>query len=271
MSELAAQTVRLTVEYDGTRYHGWQYQPHAATVEGALREALHAVTGERPHLVAAGRTDAGAHAHGQVVAFTLEHARDLTVLRRALNATLPGDVSVLDAAVVPTGFHARYDAVARSYRYLVVPRRDRLAVARQYAWQVDGDLDLEAMRATAAVLAGRHDFAAFGRPPRPGGTTVRSVHRVEVRTAALVAGREERDRAVIIDVTADAFLYGMMRSIAAVLVDAGRGRLSAGEVAAMLREPGRARRPAPAPAHGLHQWTVIYPDAGDQDTTEENA
>lgn len=248
----------LTLEYDGTAYSGWQRQPGRRTVEGALLAALAEVCGERPALTAAGRTDAGAHAHGQVVGCPLQRAWEPERLRAALNARLPEDVVVVAAEVAPPGFHARFDAIARTYRYVIEPRRERPAVGRQYAWHVRGDLDLEAMRAAAATLVGTHDFAAFGRSPRAGGTTVRTVHDVDVRQVALrpspagaMAGT-----VVIIDVVADAFLHGMMRALAAALVAVGTGSLDIEDVVAMLR--GRVGQRNQAPAHGLHQWRVDY-------------
>ena len=252
----------LTLEYDGTGFSGWQRQPGRRTVEGELLLALVAVTGEQPALSAAGRTDAGAHAHGQVVGCPLSRQWEPDGLRAALNATLPPDVVVVDVAPAPRDFHARFDAVARSYRYVVSPRRDRRAVTRQYAWCVRGPLDVESMRAAASALVGTHDFGAFGRSPRPGGGTVRTVHDVSVRLVDApepFAGPAEPRGVVVIDVMADAFLYGMMRAIAGALVAAGTGRMHADALAAMLERPaGRAAGPTVAPAHGLHQWRVVY-------------
>jgi len=256
----------LTLEYDGSGFCGWQRQRGRRTVEGALLEAVAAVTGEQVRLTAAGRTDAGAHAHGQVVGCTLHRAWEPRRLRAALNAHLPEDAVVLDVRPAPRGFHARFDARTRSYRYLVAPRSERAAVARYNAWQVHETLDVEAMRGAAAQLIGRHDFAAFGRPPRAGGTTVRTIHALTVRAHDIPPAHGDVHapvRAVVaIDVTADAFLYGMMRSIAAALVAVGSGRLDAPSVAALLDAPRSAHRLPTAPAHGLHQWAVTYEDLG---------
>jgi tRNA pseudouridine38-40 synthase len=247
----AATTVRLTLEYDGSAFSGWQRQPDVRTVEGVLREALAELGLEVVALTAAGRTDAGAHAHGQVVGLTLQSDLSPERLRGALNALLPRDVVVVAAASAPDTFHARKDALSRTYRYLVVPRGTRQAVARQYAWQVRGPLDLDSMRRAARLLLGTHDFAAFGRSPRPGGTTTRTVHAVKVRRLA---------GTVLIDISADAFLYGMMRSFAGALVAVGEGRLSAAELHRLVTQPPAARAHLTvAPAHGLHQWAVFYP------------
>jgi tRNA pseudouridine38-40 synthase len=287
----AMHSYALTLEYDGSGFSGWQRQPDRRTVEGVLRDAILAVTGEEVRLTAAGRTDAGAHAHGQVVGCALRRPWEPRRLRAALNGQLPEDAVVLEVRSAPDGFHARYDARTRTYRYVVAPRGDRAAVARDHVWRVPRSLDLEAMRGAAAHLVGTHDFAAFGRSPRAGGTTVRTIHSLTVRAHAVPdahggsetpipipggsAGAPARGSEtpipipggsaggpprmlVTIDVTADAFLYGMMRAIAATLVAVGDGRLDAPSVASLLDAPGRARRLPPAPAHGLHQWAVTY-------------
>ena len=251
---------RLVLEYDGGAFHGWQRQPGLRTVEGELRAALRPLCGaEEPELTAASRTDAGAHAHGQVVGLRTARPWPPDTLRRAVGATLPPDLTVSSVTVAAEGFHARRDAVRRTYRYLLVPRR--VPIARRYAWEVGAPLDLAAMRRAAALLGGRHDFAAFGRSPRPGGSTVRTVHEVSVRQAPGLGGGEGFS-AVIIEVTADAFLQGMMRSIAGALVAVGQGRIDASRIAEALSRAARGREPfSVAPARGLHQWSVTYPEA----------
>src|ERR1700693_4646596 len=184
---------------------------------GVLADAIRAVTGETPALTAASRTDSGAHAHGQVAGFTLERVWAPDALRQALNAALPADLAVRSVAVVPQGFNARRDAVERAYRYLVVCRNGRSPVTRRTAWTVPGPLDIEAMRAAAARIVGRHDFAAFGSSPRGGGSTVRTVSAVTVERHAFgdasgVSTTSPVLETVVITVHADAFLRGMMRS-----------------------------------------------------------
>jgi tRNA pseudouridine38-40 synthase len=251
--------VRLVLEYDGSDFHGWQQQPTVRTVEGVLRDAIRQVTGEEPRCSAAGRTDAGAHSHGQVVGVPLSSEWEPRRLGTALNAVLPVDVAVRHAERADPGFHARFDALHRTYRYVVVSRRERAPLLRRHAWQVTGDLDVEAMREAAGLLNGTHDFAAFGRSPRPHGSTVRTVQRATVRRAAAPVADETP--AYVIEVSADAFLYGMMRAIAGALVAVGRGRLSLDEVAAMLADPSSCGTVTVAPARGLHQWSVTYPAA----------
>jgi tRNA pseudouridine38-40 synthase len=256
-------TYRLTVEYDGSEFHGWQRQPALRTAEGELRAALRRVVQDDVELTAAGRIDAGAHAHGQAVGVSLPREWPADRLRLALNAVLPRDVTVSAATAAPAGFHARHDAVRRTYRYLVVPRR--VPVARRFAWEVSGDLDLAAMRRGAEIFRGRHDFAAFGSSPRPGGTTVRTIADISVRRVSGLGGGEGFS-AVVIEVGADAFLRGMMRGIAGALVALGTGRLTSAELAGSLDVSlTRPARATVAPARGLHQWSVTYADAGSPD------
>ncbi|MFN2451129.1 MAG: tRNA pseudouridine(38-40) synthase TruA [Candidatus Dormibacteria bacterium] len=261
-------TYRVTLEYDGTAYSGWQWQPSVATVEGAVRGALERLTGERPQLSAAGRTDAGAHAHGQVIGLTLQRSWAADRLRLGLDAQLPRDITARAVAVAPPSFHARFDAVDRTYRYLVTARRSRPAVTRKYVWSVSGPLDVSAMCAAARLLKGRHDFAGFGRAPRLNGSTVRTIHQVRVRR--LHSMQPDAADVLLIDVRADAFLYGMMRTIAGALVSVGEGKLTEDQVATLLSNPAEVGRPIVAPAHGLHQWSVSYPAAAiaQPDSTE---
>jgi tRNA pseudouridine38-40 synthase len=262
-------TYSLTLEYDGTDFAGWQIQPSVRTAMGVLAEAIHAVTSESPALTAAGRTDSGAHAHGQVAGFTLERAWEPDGLRHALNAALPADLAVRSASVVPESFNARRDAVDRAYRYLIVCRDGRSPVTRRTAWTVRGPLDIEAMRAGAAQLVGRHDFAAFGSSPRGGGSTVRTVSAVTVERHALGDASGESSpilETVVITVHADAFLRGMMRSFTGALVKVGRGRANPQWLGSLV-DNATQRDPSItiAPARGLHQWSVRYAHTIDEE------
>ena len=239
--------VKLIVEYEGTRYHGWQAQAGAPTIESALRAAITELTGETPALTAAGRTDAGVHALGQVVNFKLEKPFPVDEIPGALNARLPSDISVRSAEIVDESFNARYSARARHYAYRIRQALPRGAYQRQYAWGVRDVLDLDAMRAAGQLLVGQHDFAAFGRSPRPGGHTVRRVQEITIDAAG--------DWVTIL-VAADAFLYGMVRRIAGALVDVGRRKRTLDWIDELLA--GSARGLRLAPAQGLVQVKVEY-------------
>jgi tRNA pseudouridine38-40 synthase len=207
--------VKLVLEYEGTNYSGWQAQAGAPTVEAALRDAIHNLTGESPSLTAAGRTDAGVHALGQVVNFTLQQPFPVAQLPGALNARLDPDIAVRSAELVDDTFDARYSARARLYAYRIRQALPRGAYQRQYAWGLHDELDLAAMQAAGERLEGTHDFRAFGRSPRPGGHTVRRIYDITVNGTG---------DWITIAVAADAFLYGMVRRIAGALVDVGRRR-----------------------------------------------
>lgn len=255
-------THRLTLEYDGTDFHGWQAQPGVRTVAGTLLDALELVTGERPAFTAAGRTDAGAHAHAQVVGIDLTRDWEPAVLRAALNALLPADVAVVSAERSAPAFHARRDAVLRTYRYVVASREARTPVLRRHSWHVRGPLDLDAMRVAAASLEGTHDFRAFGGATRPGGSTTRTVDSITVEAPPPAADDAPgAPQLIVISVRANAFLRGMMRAFAGALVMVGQGKRPASWVADLVR--GGAFRDGSltvAPARGLHQWAVSYAD-----------
>ena len=239
--------VKLIVEYEGTRYHGWQAQAGTPTIESVLRAAIASLTGESPVLTVAGRTDAGVHALGQVVNFKLEKSFPVEQLPGALNARLAGDIAVRHAELVDESFNARYSARARHYAYRIRQALPRGAYQRQYAWGVRESLDLAAMQAAGKRLVGQHDFAAFGRSPRPGGHTVRRVHEIEIKAAG---------DWITIAVAADAFLYGMVRRIAGALVDVGRKRRSLDWIDGLLNGSSLGLRLAPS--QGLVQVRVEY-------------
>ncbi len=236
---------RARVEYDGTDFAGFQVQPGARTVQGELEAALARLTGGiRCRVDAAGRTDAGVHALGQVVAFTYPGRLTQAELGRALDPLLPPDVAIRDLRRVPAGFHPRFAARYRDYRYTVW-NGPRHPLGERWALAVRVPLDTAAMARAAEALEGRHDFSAFGAAdPQP----VRTVHRIRVRRAGSV---------VTIDVRADAFLRGMVRRIVAVLLEVGRGTLMEEEVGALLAARRPALQGATAPARGLCLTRVV--------------
>jgi tRNA pseudouridine38-40 synthase len=252
-------TYQLILEYDGTEFHGWQQQADTRTVAGVVADSLRRLTGEDVAMTAAGRTDAGAHAHGQVVGVSLQRGWDPAALRAALNASLPPDVAVVDALLRENGFHARRDALDRTYRYLIVSRGERAPVLRRHAWIVRGALHVRAMRTAARHLIGTHDFAAFGSATHRGGSTVRTVHEIGI-DHNVFASTEDGPAfdTYAVSVRADAFLRGMMRAFAGALVRVGQGRAAPSWLAEILAGSERSPSLTPAPAHGLHQWSVRY-------------
>ena len=243
--EAAPRRYRARVEYDGTDFSGFQAQSGARTVQGVLEAAIGRLAGgERTVVDGAGRTDAGVHASGQVIAFTYPGRLPAPDLERAINAILPPDVAVHGLRRTTRRFQPRRAARYREYRYTVW-NGPRSPLRERWALGVRVPLDTAAMARAGSVLVGRHDFRAFGAADR---TTVRTVHAVRVT---------RRGRVVTIDVTADAFLRGMVRRIVAVLIEVGHGKMDATGVAAALA----ARRPAldgaSAPPHGLCLRRVV--------------
>ena len=244
--------VAILLEYDGGGYAGSQYQPNQPTIQGALEEALLRVTGETARVVFAGRTDAGAHARGQVASFVTRSRLEAPVLQRALNALLARDIAVRDAATVPLEFDVRRAARRRRYRYVIDDRRTRPALERERAWHVPGPLGETAMATAAARLVGRHDFAAFASPPEDvEASTVRELHCFEV-------GR--RGALVVCEVVANAFLPHQVRRMVGALVHVGQGDLTAAAFAGFLEGPAASAGPA-APALGLYLMAVEYEPA----------
>jgi tRNA pseudouridine38-40 synthase len=242
--------VRGVVAYDGTDYSGFQRQVNAPTVQEALEAALAQITRETVTVLAAGRTDAGVHATGQVVAFDAAWRHGMGDLWRALNAVLPADIAFLQIEEAAPDFHPRYDARSRRYRYAIYNAPVRCPLTRRYSLHVTASLDVAAMEKAAQLLVGEHDFAAFGRPPKPGGATVRRV---------LAAGwsRDGAEQLYFV-IEANAFIYRMVRSIVGTLLQVGRAGLKVEEFAAVLASRDRAQAGPTAPPHGLCLAEVKY-------------
>ncbi len=236
------------IEYDGTDYHGFQFQSDRRSVQGVLEEALSKVTGQASRVVGAGRTDAGVHATGQVVAFWVSWRHKVADLLRAMNAVLPKDVVLLSLEMSPEGFHPRYSARSRCYRYTVLNQPLRSPLSRRWTLWVSKPLDVERMNQAAGSLVGEHDFATFGRPPR-GQNTVRQVLRANWwREQALVH----------FDIEANAFLQKMVRSLVGTLLQVGIGDLSPEEFDRRLVACDRSLAGPTAPPHGLCLVAVNY-------------
>jgi tRNA pseudouridine38-40 synthase len=258
------RALRLTVEYSGTRFAGWQVQPEARTVQGELEKALAVVLREQVRLTGASRTDSGVHALGQVCSFTTRSTATLGRVQGGLNALLPEDVSVLDVAQVPLGWSARFAATGKRYRYRILDRRAPSPTEAATAWHVPTSLDLAAMQAAADRLVGTHDFAALAsKSEDEARTTVRTIRSVRVSRQPLSPWGSEADTlpVVAIDVEGDAFLYKMVRTIAGTLVQVGRGRRPPEDVTTILASRDRRLAGPAAPAHGLFLLRVFYDDA----------
>jgi tRNA pseudouridine38-40 synthase len=241
--------IKVVLEYDGTEFAGWQQQAQGRTVEAELKRALCEITGQELRVYAAGRTDAGAHAEGQVVSFQTDGRISPRRLVAALNAKLPPDVSVLSAEEVPDTFHARYSARWRRYRYRYLDRPSRPALDRGRCWHVRGPLDADAMAKAAKALVGKHDWTSYCSASEPPAARVREMRSTRVLRHGDV---------VELELVAEGFLRGLARSIAGALAEVGRGRRPPEWVGEVLEAHDRRRAARTAPAGGLTLVEVIY-------------
>ncbi len=245
---------RLTLEYDGAPFVGWQRQRNGRSVQAAVEQAIHGFAGETVTVHASGRTDAGVHARGQVAHFDLAKSTAAEVVRDALNHHLkPLPVVVLAAEAVPGDFHARFSATGRVYLYRIVNRRAPLGLERGRAWWVPVALDVKAMAEAARLLMGRHDFSTFRASECQARSPVKTLD---------VLGVERRDGAIEVKAEARSFLHHQVRNMVGTLRLVGEGKWDAGEVAAALAARDRRRGGPTAPAEGLYLMAVRYDAAG---------
>ena len=253
------QFFKLIIAYDGTGYSGWQVQPNGVTIQQLLEEAWHEVTGEGVRIIASGRTDAGVHAEGQVCSVESATSLDCPTLKRALNASCPGNISVVQVDVAEPGFHAIRDAIKKTYRYQIQHGPIRDPLQRHWRWFVPSLIDVAALEQAARFLEGEHDFASFQATGSDRKTTIRNVSRINVRPW---------ERSVFnyldIEVTADGFLYNMVRNIVGTLVMVGQGKHPPEWMLQVLQQKDRTFAGPTAPAHGLFLVRVDYHDPLDE-------
>jgi tRNA pseudouridine38-40 synthase len=287
---------KLTLSYDGTDFCGWQWQPGQRTAQGELERAWHAITGETVRVTAAGRTDSGVHAAGQVVGIESATRIEPASLVLALNAMLPPDASVRRVEYAHDGFHATTEAKRKRYRYTIYNDHRRPVFQHKYAWHIPTPLDVAAMQAGAQHLVGTHDFVSFQSAGSPRESTVRTLFAAEVTpavsrgveqsrflapgasqgvgagpsataTARLAPGAVDRatggpateaESLITIEVEGDGFLYNMVRSIAGTLVEVGRGKRDPASIAQVIAARNRTQAGETAPAHGLTMLWVSY-------------
>ncbi len=240
----------IGVEYDGAAYHGWQRQPHSTSVQQTVQEALGRIADAPVELVCAGRTDTGVHARAQVVHFDTEAERSPRSWLFGANSLLPPSINLRWVQPVPDYFHARFDAQKRSYRYLILNRPTRSALAAGRALVVYAPLQAALMQAAAEALIGEHDFSAFRAAECQARSPVRTIHALEV---------QRRGDWLSIAVTANAFLQHMVRNIVGTLLAVGRGEAGPDRAREQLESRQRSTGEATAAAHGLYFWGVEYP------------
>lgn len=268
------RNIRLTLAYDGSYYVGWQVQPNGVSVQAVVEAAILKLTGEPSRLMAAGRTDSGVHAFGQVANFTTESNIPCEKLRAGLQNFLPEDVAVRDVSEVDVEFHSTYSAKSKSYRYVIHNSRVPNPLLRQYTWRYSAELDADVMQQAANTLLGTHDFRCFESHFPNKATSVRTIFEARVERHRIwnlwspeghstlpdfSAGADEPPPELIVfDITGDGFLYNMVRAIVGTLVKVGRGTWSPGDVTRIIEDGDRSQAGETAPAHGLYLVEVKY-------------
>lgn len=243
------RNIKLTIEYDGTNYSGWQIQKNAITIQQVLEEALEKLIGNKVALIGSSRTDAKVHARGMAANFKTCCTIPVEKFPAAINSFLPDDIVVLDAKEVSEGFHSRYSCTGKRYTYRILNRRIPSALLRNYTAFVPLPLDFEEMVKAEECFIGVHDFSAFMASGSSVKTTVRNIRRLDIYKDGDI---------ITIDIEADGFLYNMVRIIAGTLIDVGRGRKNPDEIADIIAGRDRSRAGKTAPPQGLCLEEVYY-------------
>ncbi len=242
-------TIKLTIEYDGTGYAGWQRQPNQPTVQAAIETALTGVTQQRISVLAAGRTDAGVHARGQVASFQSDKPIPVNKWAFALNRSLPPDISVLSSEQVPESFHARYSAKEKVYEYRIYRHTSRPAMDRNRVWHLPYDLDFQAIRQAMSEFEGRHDFTSFQGPRAGTSDPVCIISQLSLHSDLMT---------LIIRIQANRFLKQMVRTIVGTLTEVGRHKRSPDSIRDILQAKDRRAAGETAPPQGLSLVQVLY-------------
>ena len=245
-----SKNFKIIIEYDGTRYHGWQRQKEDLTIQGEIEKALLTMTAKHVILIGSGRTDAGVHAIGQVANFHCDTDWKPDVFEKGLNSLLPDDIVIRECRQADDKFHARYDVRSKIYHYKIINRPVPAAINRQYAWFVRRHLNTRAIRKAISHIIGSHDFKAFEGTGSPRSNTIRNI---------IAADLVEKDIGRLsFQLKADGFLRFMVRNIVGTLVDVGLEKISPDDFKQILESKNRANAGATAPAHGLCLVEVHY-------------
>ena len=241
--------IKLAIEYDGTHYHGWQIQPHGASIQSVLEQAIATFVGVPTRITGSGRTDAGVHALGQVANFFTEKEYDRHRILRGLNALTPPDITIKDVEFVPDSFDARHDGRSRIYEYHILNRSTPSPFYLHRALHVHESLDIAAMREALSCLLGEHDFTSFRAAGCEAAHPIRKVYRTTL---------EQRGELLVYTIEATAFLRHMVRNIVGTLIEVGKGLRTAQSFSELLKARDRTKAGPTAPPHGLFLMEVKY-------------
>ena len=243
------RNIKLTIQYDGTNYHGWQTQSNAPSIQELIEDKLSTIVNHKVTLYGSGRTDAGVHAVGQVANFQTSSKLKPDVIKRALNSMLPQDIVVRNSEEVDGKFHARYRARSRVYQYLIWNDRIPSPFFRKFSWFVASRLDLEKMQEAGSLLIGRHDFSSFQGADRMETRAVRDMVRLDIKKIGQLS---------VVTVEANSFLKHMVRNIVGTLVEVGKGKMNLAGFKKLIEAKDRTKAGLAAPAHGLFLREVKY-------------
>ena len=241
---------KITIEYDGSAYHGWQRQAEDRTIQGEIEKALMTMTGDHITVIGSGRTDAGVHALNQTANFRCATSLTPEVFLKGLNSLLPEDIVITSCKVFPEKFHARYDVKSKVYHYRILNRLLPVAIFRQYAWHIRKKLDLSAMQEALRYIIGSHDFKAFEGSGSPRASSVRGIINADIV--------KTDDDYLVIKIEGDGFLKFMVRNIVGTLVDVGLDKIKSDDFKRILDSKDRNLAGITAPAHGLFFIEVKY-------------
>ena len=243
------RNIRLTIEYDGKCYNGWQKQPNKLNIQGEIERAIYNITKEEVDLIGSGRTDAGVHALGQVANFKTNSQISIEKLPLAINSQLKNSIVIKEAEEVNERFHSRYNAKRKTYRYIINNSKCGTAIYRNLEYSYPFKLDAEKMKQASKYFEGEHDFKAFKSSGTSSKNSVRTIYKAIVK---------QEGEKIIIELTGNGFLYNMVRIISGTLLDVGLGKIQPEEIPEMIESKDRQRAGKTLPAHGLYLVEVKY-------------
>ncbi len=241
--------IKLTIEYDGSRYYGWQKQPGLITVEGEIEKAIKKITKEEIKIYGSGRTDKGVHARGQIANFITNSKIPPNKIKEAVNNVLPKDISIKHSCIVSDDFHSRYHAKGKEYKYLIYNNRIRSSLLWKYTHHIPYALNINLMQKAAKEFIGTYDFASFMAKGSNKKNTVRTIYDLNIN---------KNDKIIQVSVKGNGFLYKMVRTIVGTLLNVGRGYLDCNQIYDIIKSKDRRKAGKTAPAKGLYLEEVYY-------------
>ena len=243
------RNIRLTIEYDGKDFNGWQKQPNKKNIQGEIEEAIKNVTGEEVELIGSGRTDAGVHALGQIANFKIENNIPIEKIGIALNSQLKKSIVIKKVEEVEEEFHSRYNAKSKTYKYIINNSKYGTAIYRNLEYNFSVELDVNKMKEAVKYFEGEHDFASFKSSGTSSKNSVRTIYKANVA---------KEDEKIIITLTGSGFLYNMVRIISGTLLEVGLGKIKPEEISSIIEAKDRQKAGKTLPAHGLYLVEVLY-------------